>query len=171
VDFTTREPVPNSTRRLTLTDGGVYDNLGLQPVDSFHSVLVSDGGAPSVYSHRPYKDWLSQSLRTLRIIDSQVRSLRRRHLVQDYLAGARLGALWTISAALDEYPLADPMPVAKSAVAELANVPTRLCRMEPRLRKRLINWGYAATDAAVRSYVEPSFPPPAGWPFPEEPLD
>jgi NTE family protein len=140
-------------------------------VENFHSVLVSDGGATSSYSRWLFKDWLTQSVRTLRIIDSQVRSLRRRHLVQDYLAGARLGALWTISAALEEYPLADPMLVTRLAVAELAAIPTRLRRMEPRMRKRLINWGYAATDAAIRSYVEPSFPAPDAWPFPEEPLD
>jgi NTE family protein len=170
VDFDTRQPVPDPIKRLVLTDGGVYDNLGLQPVESFHTVLVSDGGAPSVYGRWLFKDWLTQSVRTLRIIDSQVRSLRRRNLVEDFLNGRRLGALWTISAGLSEYPVVDSMPVAMQMTAELADVPTRLKRMEPGLRKRLINWGYAAADAAIRSYVEPSFPAPAAWPFPEEPL-
>ena len=105
VNFNTREPVLTQPKRLVLTDGGVYDNLGLQPVESFHTVLVSDGGAPSAYGRWLFKDWLTQSLRTLRIIDSQVRSLRRRHLVQDFIGGARLGALWTISAVLEEYPV------------------------------------------------------------------
>jgi NTE family protein len=33
-------------------------------------------------------------------------------------------------------------------------------------RMKLINWGYASADAAIRSYVEPSFPAPSGMPYP-----
>jgi len=34
------------TRRLCLTDGGVYDNLGLEPVwKCYKTISVSDGGA------------------------------------------------------------------------------------------------------------------------------
>ena len=39
----TGQPVKEQPSRLWLTDGGVYDNLGLQTVQSFHTVLASDG--------------------------------------------------------------------------------------------------------------------------------
>ena len=30
-----------------------------------------------------------------------------------------------------------------------------------------MNWGYAACDAGLRSYYEPTLPPPNGWIYPE----
>ena len=33
-------------------------------------------------------------------------------------------------------------------------------------QERLINWGYAVCDAAVRKYVDPSQPAPAAFPYP-----
>src|SRR5262249_52158034 len=39
--------LPKLRRRVVLSDGGVYDNLGLEPVWKSHElVLVSDGGKP-----------------------------------------------------------------------------------------------------------------------------
>ena len=46
-----REPY---TRRLWLTDGGIYDNLGIEPVwKRYKTILVSDGGAVTPPSPRP----------------------------------------------------------------------------------------------------------------------
>src|SRR5688572_8912149 len=45
-----REPLPAS--HLRLTDGGLYDNLGIEPAIKRHKVLfVSDGGAPFDFVH------------------------------------------------------------------------------------------------------------------------
>ncbi len=166
VDHGTREPVVDPPVQLTLTDGGVYDNLGLQSVESFHTVLVSDGGAPFDYNPRLHANWLSQSMRTTFVIDAQVRALRRRHLVEEFHRGERLGALWTIATPLDRYPVGGKPPVSDDSVRQLAAIPTRLASLPENTRKRLINWGYVSADAAVRSYVEPSFLSPASVPFP-----
>jgi NTE family protein len=48
----------------------------------------------------------------------------------------------------------------------LAAVPTRLARMEPEHQERLINWGYAICDAALRRHVDPAVARPAGFPYP-----
>jgi NTE family protein len=37
---------PRYKHTLTLTDGGAYDNIGLEPVDEFETLFVSDAGAP-----------------------------------------------------------------------------------------------------------------------------
>ena len=37
---------------------------------------------------------------------------------------------------------------------QLANIATRLRRMSDGEQERLINWGYAVTDAALRSHVD-----------------
>ena len=53
-------------RRIRLTDGGVYDNLGLEPVWKSHaSVLVSDGGG--VFRARTERTVLGRMLRILGI--------------------------------------------------------------------------------------------------------
>jgi len=49
----------------------------------------------------------------------------------------------------------------------------RLDRFDEREQCTLVNWGYAISDAALRSFVVgPTTPAPeATWPFPEYPLD
>jgi NTE family protein len=41
-----------------------------------------------------------------------------------------------------------------------------LKRMDSVLQERLINWGYAVCDAAIRRHLEPAIAPPAGFPYP-----
>ena len=48
---------------------------------------------------------------------------------------------------------------------ELANTPTRLQEMEPALQQRLINWGYAVCDAALRKHVDSQIAAPKGFPY------
>ena len=55
------------------------------------------------------------------------------------------------------------MPVR--AHVELASTPTRLKRMDAELQERLINWGYAVCDAAMRRHVNPDLAQPAGFPY------
>jgi NTE family protein len=171
VDHDTQEPILHPPDRLTLTDGGVYDNLALQAAESFHTVLASDGGAPLDYSASPRRNWLSQSLRTVHLIDRQVRALRRRNLVREFTTGSRLGTLWTIATPIESYPVEDRLHVSAASTRELAALPTRLAAISAANRWRLINWGYASADAAVRSYVEPSLPAPDGFPHPDHQLD
>ena len=54
-----------------------------------------------------------------------------------------------------------------NATDNLANTGTRLRRIENRLQERLINWGYAICDAAMRSWVEKGGDPPVDFPFPQ----
>jgi NTE family protein len=49
---------------------------------------------------------------------------------------------------------------------KLAATRTRLKRMDDELQERLINWGYAVCDAALRQHVDPTLAPPKGFPYP-----
>jgi NTE family protein len=72
---------PDYRTRVVLADGGVYDNLGLEPiVKRTRRILVSDGGMPFASAPRPSSFWVSQVLRVLDCEDNQVRSLRKRTL-------------------------------------------------------------------------------------------
>ena len=48
---------------------------------------------------------------------------------------------------------------------ELATVPTRLADMPDDTQERLINWGYAICDTAMRRWVDPKLQVPEGFPY------
>ena len=92
--------------------------------------------------------------------------MRKRQLITAYLRGDRSGAYWGIRSDIADYHLADAMPCPSDRTSALAAVPTRLARMEPEQQERLINWGYAICDAALRRHVDPAVTRPAGFPYP-----
>ena len=158
-------PVKDPPLQLWLTDGGVYDNLGIQTTRNFHTVLASDGGAPLNYANRVGHNWGSQTFRTVGLVYAQVSRLRRHQFVDELVNKERLGALWTISSRMTDYKADNKLICPFSETRLLADLPTRLARTPIKIRTRLINWGYASADAAVRSYVEPSLPSPSGMPY------
>jgi NTE family protein len=156
------------TTEVVLTDGGVYDNLGLETVwKSSRTVLVSDAGGKLGAEAEPERDWARHSLRVLDLIDNQVRSLRKRQVIEAYRRGDRQGAYWGIRTNIADYGLPTALPCPLARTMELANTPTRLKRMEAALQERLINWGYAVCDAAMRRHVDPALPEPPGFPYPD----
>ena len=155
------------TTRVFLTDGGVYDNLGLETAwKRCQTVLVSDGGGKLQPEEDPKSDWARHSYRVLSLVDNQVRSLRKRQVIDSYKSGARKGAYWGIRTDIADYRLADPLDCPHDHTMELARVPTRLKRLDDNLQERLINWGYAVCDAALRKHVDPQLEKPGGFPYP-----
>ncbi|HVM96790.1 MAG TPA: patatin-like phospholipase family protein [Candidatus Acidoferrales bacterium] len=163
---------PPFTTRPMLTDGGVYDNLGLETAWKNHrTILVSDAGRAIPADPGPGIDWLSQGLRSIDIIQSQVRSTRVRDLIKSYLApptdpSFRSGCYWGAGSDISNYPSASPLPCPISATSKLAAVVTDLADKDDLLQDRLINWGYAICDVAVRSWLDTSLPAPSKFPYP-----
>jgi NTE family protein len=163
---------PPFTSEVMLTDGGVYDNLGLEPVwKRYDTVFVSDGGGQLQAEEQPARDWARHALRVLELIDNQVRSLRKRWLLDSYAAPVgernhRQGAYWSIRADIAGYRAPGQLACPVARTLALASVATRLREMDATTQERLINWGYAATDAAVRSFYDPSLSAPADFPYP-----
>lgn len=164
---------PPFTTRVDLADGGIYDNLGLETaLKRYRTVLVSDGGGRVSPVADPPDDWVRQTRRVIDIVDSQVRSLRKRLLLEAYkrepgVPGSRRGAYWGIRTDIADYGLADSLPCDPKMTTVLAETPTRLAKLEDLHQERLINWGYAVCDAALRRFVAPALPAPAGFPYPE----
>jgi NTE family protein len=155
------------TTEVVLADGGVYDNLGLETVwKRYRTVLVSDGGGHVAAKPKLGTDWFRQFPRVLGVIDSQVRALRKRQVIGSYRAGLRDGTYWGIRSHIGNYGLADALPCDPVLTTRLADTPTRLARMDATLQERLINWGYAVCDAALRAHVDPALSAPGGFPYP-----
>lgn len=159
-------------QELVVTDGGVYDNMGLETVwNRYDTVLVSDAGAPFEFKQLPDTSWLQQALRSMDVATNQSRSLRKRALISDYRQGLRKGAYWGIMTPIAKYGLADTLPCPSSVTRDLADMRTRLNRFTESEQCRLINWGYAVSDAALRRWVGVANQPPASWPYPAFALD
>ena len=132
------------TRRIRLTDGGVYDNLGLEPVWKRHAtVLVSDGGG--VFRARTERTVVGRTLRILAIATNGGQSVRSRWLHAGFARGALHGASWALDTVVDGcYP---------RATTELINaVRTDLDAFSREEQHVLERHGYLVADAQVRAH-------------------
>ena len=164
---------PPFTTRPVLTDGGVYDNLGLETAwKRCRTILVSDAGGQMRAQEEPDTDWLRHTRRVLDLIDNQVRSLRKRQVIGAYELPRdggpswRDGAYWGIRTDIADYGLPDALPCPHASTMRLAGEPTRLAALDATTQERLINWGYAVTDAALRRWVVPNGAPRPAFPYP-----
>ena len=149
-------------RRVDLGDGGIYDNLGLETAwKRFETVLVSDGGGTYRLKPKLPTDVIRLAIRVTETIDHQVRSLRLRHLVENYkpvtktAPPRRKGALWMIRTPYAKYPNRPAgIDAPEHRTDELALVGTHMRGLDADVARRLVNWGYAISDAAIRSYMQ-----------------
>ena len=149
--------------------GGVYDNLGLETAWKIcETILVSDGGGRMAPDPHPHTDWARHALRINELIDNQVRSLRKRQVIGSYTSGDRKGTYWSVRSHAADYGVPDGLPCPTNQTTVLAEYPTRLAAVPAITQERLINWGYAICDIAMRRHViaaSASVPPPA-FPYP-----
>ena len=140
------------TRRLCLTDGGVYDNLGLEPVwKRYKAILISDGGAVTPPAAAPRRSWLSQAVRATDIALQQGIKMRRRVLFGLERSGERQIGYCRIGEPVDSYGIGNPLNFTASETKLAAEVPTRLTRYPVDIRVRVMRAGYAHADAALRA--------------------
>jgi len=177
IDGRTPPPAdPALLRRAVLTDGGVYDNHGLQPlIHRCNTLLVSDGGAPWSTSTRGFYTWGSQLNRVFSTTDNQVRALRRQELINRFIGSgdpavqqlpavspirneySLRGTYWAISTNPLHYP-AGSENLVQDRWQLLAKIGTWLHFLGARETEDLVNWGYLISDVALRSYVDTSLP-------------
>jgi NTE family protein len=157
---------------ISLADGGVYDNMGLETVwKAFRNVLVSNASAAVRPEASPSSGWISQSKRAIDIIYGQVSSLRERQLIASFKAnqgdrGWRRGTYWAVGSDVSNYNFPGALPAPNDRTTELARLPTQLRPFGKAFDERLINWGYAICDTALRKHFGQPNNPPAQFPYP-----
>lgn len=180
---------PPYTNKAVLLDGGVYDNLGLETVFKNHStVLISDAGGKMTADPKPKLFWGLQAFRVLNMLDNQVRALRKRDIVDLYKLRSQLteywqeqgqepdeellnsvsrkGTYWGSFSDIRNYKLDDAMDCPEEKTLKLARLATRLWTFSDVDQQRLINWGYAICDAAMRKHVDSELPANPKFPYP-----
>jgi NTE family protein len=106
-------------------------------------------------------------VRVLLTIDNQVRSLRKRQIVEAFIAKIRRGAYWSISAdSARDYQIKTPLECPFEKTSFLAAVDTRLKKLDQTTQEKLINWGYAVSDLGLRQYVDQTITRPGAFPYP-----
>ena len=157
---------PDFRQQIVLSDGGVYDNLGLETAWKVcTTILVSDGGAPLTMQANPAHEWLGQASRVLEVVYNQVGALRKRTLIVAFENNVRAGTYWGIGTNIANYQLSTALQCDYTVTQTLAATPTRLSALDPGLQHQLIDWGYAVCDAAMRRYVVPQAPVPSQSPY------
>ncbi|HEV7484546.1 MAG TPA: patatin-like phospholipase family protein [Thermoanaerobaculia bacterium] len=158
---------PKFTANVLLTDGGVYDNMGIETAwKRCKTIFVSDAGAKMQPESDTKTDTVRHSLRVNSVIDNQVRSLRRRQVVNTFINGERKGAFWAMSSNPADFPAPSALAVPLNHTQELAAVSTRLSALNDEMQERLINFGYAMAERGVRSHFDPAAFAPVQFPYP-----
>lgn len=152
--------------QLALTDGGAYDNLGLESVDDFNPVLVSDAGAPFGTEESASSLWPKQALRALDIATDQARALRKRLLFAQCSSSNRAAVYCGIDSDPAEYPAHQILKPSLATISRLSRMRTRLDPFSDEEQGALINWGWLMMDVAVRSYLATTAEPPTTYPIP-----
>lgn len=141
-------------RGLRLTDGGVYDNMALEPVWKDHRVvLVSDGGA--TFDHRPdtgLRSTLSRIARYQGIQGRQASAIRKRWLISNFELGELQGAYWGIGSPVSNYDGSLPGYSEELVDDVISEVRTDLDHFSDAEAQVLQNHGYLLTDAALRTH-------------------
>lgn len=156
-------PMGDTPSDVRLVDGGLYDNLGLEPVwKTAQIVLVSDGGG--VFHHARSKNMLDRVLRYPDILNHQVGALRKRWLMASFVGGQMRGAYWGIGSAPAHYqPGAIGYP--PDLVADIiAPVRTDMDAFTEGEMAVLENHGYCLAEAAVAAHLS-DLPMPGSAPF------
>ena len=99
------------------------------------------------------------------LIDNQVRSLRKRQVIGSYQAGERKGTYWGIRSDILDYPAPNALPCPPERTTVPAEYVTRLAAVPAITQERLMNWGFAICDAAMRAHVVSGVPAPAAFPY------
>ncbi|CDF84268.1 patatin [Pseudomonas knackmussii B13] len=139
-----------TTEYVTLSDGGVYDNMGVNPVlrdrNALDYVIVSDGGKPFAIDNRPTESGAIVLKEGLDIMMEQIRGLEFDRLQHRYLAGKGPKPMWfSIDSRIGE---AQPGDAAFASV-----IGTNLAKLSAEEMTVLTRHGGALVKARISLYA------------------
>jgi NTE family protein len=153
-------------KRLGLSDGGVYDNMGLEPVWKSHScVLVSDCGAP--FEFRAGGHVVRRLMRYTSVVQGQAHAVRTRMFFTGITSDWHEGTVWGIGTTLDGRGTGYSDDLVGQRISRIRTDLNRFTDAEQRI---LENHGYCVAEHRLREkapHLIPADAPPAAPPHPE----
>ncbi len=145
-------------RGLTFSDGGVYDNLGLEPIWKDHEVVLSsDGGA--LFATGADSSFFWEVERYVAIPENQALAVRKRWLIASFIEKRLKGTYWGIGSSAHEYGFDQGYSEAL-AHEVIAAIRTDLDSFSDAEASVLENHGYWLADAAIRKWLPEMLPDP-----------
>lgn len=143
---------PPFTEYAVLTDGGVYDNLGLERIwRRCRTIFVSNAGRMTPELGSPTGRWVGQIFRTLTLLQQQAENSRKRILFGLHNQRQRNVAFWSIDTPISAYNIDDGILFTPARSAEASGLRTRLNRFSNAEIKLLLQAGYGGADASLRA--------------------
>jgi NTE family protein len=142
---------PPYTQKALLSDGGVYDNLGLETVwKRCRTIFLSDGGKPWAPNPSP-PDGVAQMGSVVGVATGQCDALRKRMLFHAYQSRERLGAMWALDDGVDDG--APPPPgLTLAEVKIVSTIDTRLRRFDLVQQNLLLKAGWLGADDRLSKF-------------------
>lgn len=185
---------PAAGKRVLLTDGGVYDNLGVEPVwTRCRTLVVSDAGHPFSAEGNVNQSAIPRLMRVADISAEQVGAVRKRWMIERIQLGGwmnavaaasggalpavpgapevRAGTLWGIDTRPRSYAHALGLPAtyADDVLNLIAAIRTDLNAFTTGEQGALQNHGYWLANAGITQYAAQLATRPAApfaWPVP-----
>ena len=134
---------------ITLTDGGVYDNLGLNPLllerNNLDYSITSDGGKPFEINPNPVQTGAGVLKSSIGIMMEQIRGKQLKYLYWKYKAGESAKPIWlSINSTEGEQVKGDAIATS--------NIPTRLKALSIEEIKALKRHGGALVEARINTF-------------------
>jgi NTE family protein len=155
-------------RNLVLTDGGVYDNMGLEPVWKDHAaVLVSD--ASPTFKYQPGVFGVAwNGLRYGVTLLEQSTDVRKRWLISSFLRGEYAGAYWGIASMPGHYGYEPDFGYSEELIRDcISQVRIDFDSFSEGEIRVLENHGYVLAEIAMRTHAKELVDGP--WPDPQVP--
>jgi len=171
------KPTPPIAHRLRLWDGGVYDNLGLEPLikpnegycEDIDFLISSDASSPLLKEERTFSfrfPFFIPPYRLLDIAESQVCGLRSRLLIQHFKRNRETGVLMRMGNNVQAiYEKAGVMPPGKFKKAPLTDMAvnqalmmkTTLTQLSSEEFDSLSQHGFETADSVLAAYCPAQF--------------
>ncbi|OGT59201.1 MAG: hypothetical protein A3E01_20490 [Gammaproteobacteria bacterium RIFCSPHIGHO2_12_FULL_63_22] len=147
--------------RVELSDGGVYDNLGTEPViKSCREMLVSDAGAPFAFVAGEHV--FRRLLRYASVVGNQAAALRKRLFFGGLRSGDFEGAYWNLADRSDAGAEGYSLGLCEEVISRIR---TDLDKFTAAEFEVLVNHGYFSCVDGMET--DPSGLAPLDWPYPD----
>ncbi|WP_417732316.1 patatin-like phospholipase family protein [Rosistilla oblonga] len=158
-------------KHLHLWDGGVYDNLGVEPLfkpgeglrEGTDYLIVCDASRPLASETRQSRwrpGFLQASLRLVDVATDQVRSLRARMLMEHFKQNPGTGAYLRLGLATKSVYARSPTPgkpaLSDDEVQRVAQIETTLRQLSHNEFSLLFRHGFEVADAMLSTYGQES---------------
>ena len=161
-------------RKIELSDGGLYDNLALEPIWRDHEVLLVSDAAPS-YNYEPNIGPVWRNVRYVVTLLEQATDVRKRWLISNFIKKELRGAYWGIRSVPENYAFdgggdgARLAPYSRQLIEGfVSQIRIDLDAFSDGERAVLENHGYLMAEIAIQRHasdlVRQDVPPRVPWP-------